>query len=159
MGLYHHLYVEPYVSCTLVRHKELVKVRRCPKPECTKPKPIASWASIRDTFCPGCGTAIAEVEISVMKGISPYDVIREETLFVLESGSPASDDKLHFGANQQCGPRDFSVAQEEFHLDIKTIDVAKEIDLFTKQFAKEIDACRAAYQDVVVSWGVHQYYR
>lgn len=95
-----------------------------------------------------------------MQRKSPYRALGDdESLFVMESVSPQNDRLVHFGANFKLGQRSCSPNEEEFHLDIRAIDVEAEMRLFEEKCAPGIAACRAFYKGVKLSWGVHQYCR
>jgi hypothetical protein len=157
MGSHLHLYLGPYVEGVLVPTSRSEQVRGCPNDKCSKPKPKKPYQAVAAEFCDKCGTAIAELAITITTTPSIYNVTDDDRLTSV-GADDGPDGHVFLGCNLAKGPtRDF-YPEDEFHIDVTAIDVAAEIAWFKVEYAKEIAELTAALQDVKIGWGLHQYY-
>ncbi len=164
MGVHTYIYLGPYVECTHRKMTRTVTMRACTKKECAA-HPNKLGKSITGNFCPVCGLQLGDVKFEVPEFISPYDVVDDELAPL------SSDDGEGEGGRTFClcpndrregdpaDRRGRMTDNEEFALDLRTVDMKAEMDWLSKAFAPELVKLRENYAKVEVKWGLHQYVR
>lgn len=151
MGVHLHTFLGPYVQCKYRKTKTQVTIQACMSPDCSR---CGKESSVK--FCPDCGGAIKPCKMErTSNGSSSYDVVGDDLTDV--NGESGGDD-LYLAPNLSKGlGRDF-FPDEDTHIDLSTLDPAKEIEWFKKKYTKQIEKLRGSFDNVEVKWGLHLYY-
>jgi hypothetical protein len=159
MGSYANIYFGPYVRCVYRNETRTTLYWACTNPDCLYHRERTRYVQSPATkFCPQCGAAVLNVPTTVPSRPDRYALIGDA---FTEIASEQQDTKLYLGSNMGGDdvPRDFHCDDQESHLDVTKLDWLSEVRWFEGRYAAELEALRGAYDDVVVSWGLHCYVR
>lgn len=162
MGVHAHLYLGPYVECTIPVRIEEVQVEGCPNTSCPKEKPKSYYHRVTTTFCATCGTKIEMLTIKTERRPSHYDVLPDDVLTELNT-SDSKKNTLYLAPNRIRGAagRKFHLdADLDHHVDMEpsAFNRSAEIEWFTANYADVLEKLRGAYENVQVKWGFHYYF-
>ena len=147
----------PYVQCTYRKETREDTVFGCTNTGCTKhPKRVRPDADGK--FCSACGGPNGKVTFTVASRTSHYDVVGDELYEINTEGERGNTLYLAANVKRKGDPRPHLDGDHYLHIDLTNVDMAAEITWFTKAFAQELKKLEAAYDNVVVKWGFHQYF-
>jgi hypothetical protein len=161
MGVDLHVHIGPYIECTYKTAKKEVNAYGCTNTECRKYKDRTENAAVahRGKFCQECGCPIGVTKMEVPDRPNFHEVVGEDVLTDLDDGT---SNKTFFLAPNQVRPgepKSLAIKVDEgTHNDLSGIDIKAEIAWLEKMYAAELVQLRAAYDNVLVKWGVHSYF-
>lgn len=166
MGLYLSTYAGPVLLCwktPVVINEEVGML--CKNPACEYAENLARGKKgtiQRGKFCSECGRALFTAhqptedytpshgqvaQALVDKGLS------EDSLVYCPHAEVSKDCDVYLANSMGGFPRDFSPDNPDyFNLDIGTVNIEHEKELFEAKYAAEIDVMRSVYEAVGVNW-------
>lgn len=146
MSVDRHLRIGPYARCVDRPRTRAVAERGCPTHGAKYDRP--------GPHCQICGAPFVEISREVPCVVDPYDLIGDE----LSGHRDIAYLYLFPNGGRKGAPGYGEDVRSEFHVDSADLTIAADIAWFEREYADELVKLRAAYDDVEVRWGVHQWF-